>query len=138
MPATTVLGDSTPNAVQTGVKHGFIRKIYFCGTIGATGAITLVAAGTDGAPSVSRSSTGLYALTNLPTGGGKRVLASGGSIINNDTSPTVDDARVVTWGPIDLGAGTASLLTTATDDGDVADPTSGTTLLAWLEISCGT
>lgn len=138
MPATTVLGDSTPNAVQTGVKHGFIRKLYFAATIGATGAITLVAAGTDGSPSVSRTSTGLYELTNMPTGGGKRVLAAGGCIINNDTSPTAADARIVTWGPIDLGAGTASILTTAGDDGDVADPTSGTTLLAWLEISCGT
>lgn len=138
MAATTVLGDSTPNAVQTGVKHGFIRKIYFCGTIGATGAITKVAAGTDGETTVTRSSAGLYALAGMPTGGGKRVLAAGGCIINNDTSPTVTEARTVTWGPIDLSAGTASILTTADDDGDVADPTDGTTLLAWLEISCGT
>lgn len=138
MAATTVLGDSTPNAVQTGVKHGFIRKIYFTATIGAAGAVTKVAAGTDGETTVELTSTGLYSLTGMPTGGGKRVLAAGGNIINNDTSPTAGDARIVTWGPIDLSLGTASILTTAGDDGAVADPTDGVTLLAWLEISCGT
>lgn len=137
MPAPTALSDTTPGTTQTGVKHGFIRKVYFTATIGATGAITVVAAGSDGI-SATRSSTGLYALTNLPTVGAKRVLAAGGTIINDDTSPTAADARIVTWGPISLSAGTASLLTTAGDDGDVSDPTSGTTLLAWLELSCGT
>lgn len=138
MAATTVLGDSAPNTGQAGVKHGFIRRLYFTFTIGATGAITLVAAGTDGAPSVSRSSTGLYALTNLPTGGGKRVLAAGGSFILPSTTVTAADASTVNWGPISLSAGTASLLTRAGDDGDVADPTNGSTLVAWLDISCGT
>lgn len=137
MAAPTALSDTAPNTTQLGVKHGFVRRIYFQAAIGATGAITVTAAASDGI-SATRTSTGLYALTNLPTVGAKRVLAAGGSIINDDTSPTPSDARTVTWGPIDLAAGTASLLTTADDDGDVADPTSGTTLLAWLEISCGT
>lgn len=137
MAAPTALSDTAPNTTQLGVKHGFVRRIYFQAAIGATGAITVTAARTDGI-SATRTSTGLYALTNLPTVGSKYVLSGGGTIINDDTSPTAADARTVTWGPIDLAAGTASLLTTADDDGDVADPTSGTTLLAWLEISCGT
>jgi hypothetical protein len=142
MAASQVLGDSAHSNVQTHVKYGRIRKIYINAAIGATGAITVTAADTDdgekGAIAVSRTSTGLYAVTNLPTSGGKSVLASGGSIINDDTTPTAADARIVTWGPISLSAGTASILTTAGDDGDVSDPTSGTTLQAWLEIKCGT
>lgn len=137
MATPTALSDTAPGTLQTGVKHGFIRKIYFEATIGASGAITVVAAGSDGIRA-EQTSTGLYALTNLPTAGARRVLARGGSIDNDDASPTVADARVVTWQGIDLAAGTANLLTTAADDGDVADPTDGTTLTAWLELSCGT
>lgn len=137
MAVQTVLGDTTPNTYQLDVKFGRIRKIYFQAAIGTTGAITVTAAGTTGGIAATRTSTGLYALTALPTGGALRVLAAGGSIINDDTSPTAGDARIVTFGPISLSAGTASILTTAGDDGDVADPTSGTTLLAWLELQCG-
>lgn len=142
MAASEVLGDSAHSNVQTHIKYGRIRKIYINATIGTTGAIAKVAADTDdgnaGVITLSRTSTGLYAVAGLPTKGGKSVLATGGSIINDDTSPTAGDARIVTFGPIDLSAGTASILTTAGDDGDVADPTSGTTLQAWLEIKCGT
>jgi hypothetical protein len=137
MAAPTALSDTTPNAIQTGVKHGFIRRIYFTATIGATGAITVVAAGSDGI-SATRSSTGLYALTNLPTVGGRRVLSAGGTFLLPSTTVTAADASVVNWGPISLSAGTASILTRAGDDGDVADPTNGSTLLGWLEIECGT
>jgi hypothetical protein len=137
MAAPTALSDTAPNTTQLGVKHGFIRRIYFQAAIGATGAITVTAAASDGI-SATRTSTGLYALTNLPTGGAKRVLAAGGTFILPSTTVTAADASVVNWGPIDLSAGTASLLTRAGDDGDVADPTSGSTLLGWLEISCGT
>lgn len=135
---TTALSDTARDLEQNDVKFGFIRRIHFNATIGATGAITVVADGTSGGITASRTSTGLYPLANLPTGQAKRVLACGGSIINDDTTPTPGDARTVTWGPIDLAAGTASLLTTANDDGDIADPTSGTTLTAWMEVSCGT
>src|SRR5262245_1722367 len=137
MAAPTVLTDTTPGAVQTGVKHGYIRKVYFNAAIGGTGAITVTAAGTD-FMAATRTSTGLYAVTNIPSVGAKRVLACGGSIINDDGTPTAGDARIVTWAAFDLAAGTASLLTTAGDDGDVADPTSGTTLTAWIEFACGT
>lgn len=137
MAAPTALSDTAPNTTQLGVKHGFVRRIYFQAAIGATGAITVTAAASDGI-SATRTSTGLYALTNLPTVGAKRVLAAGGNFILPSTTVTAADASVVNWGPIDLSAGTASLLTRAGDDGDVADPTSGSTLLAWLDISCGT
>ncbi len=135
MAGTTALGDTTPGAVQTDVKFGFIRRVYFQAAIGATGAITVTAAGTSGSTTATRTSTGFYALVGMPTVGATRVLACGGSIINDDTSPTAGD---VTFGPISLSAGTASILTTAGDDGDVADPTSGTTLLGWLDLQCGT
>jgi hypothetical protein len=138
MATTTVLSDTTPGNVQTDVKFGFIRKVYFNAAIGATGAITVTAAGTSGGITATRTSTGLYALANLPITGGLRVLASGGSIINDDGTPTAGDARIVTWSDLSLSAGTANLITTAGDDGDVADPTSGTTLSGFLEIQCGT
>lgn len=136
MAVRTALTDSTPGAVQTSVKLGFIRKLYFQAAIGATGAITVTAAASDF--TATRTSTGLYACTDLPTGGALRVLAAGGTIINDDGTPTAADARHVSFSNIDLAAGTANILTTAADDGDVADPTSGTTLLAWLELQCGT
>jgi len=137
MAAPTALSDTTPGAVQTGVKHGFIRRIYFTAAIGATGAITVTAAGSDGI-SATRTSAGLYALTNLPTVGAKRVLAAGGTLVLPSTTVTAADASTVNFGPFDLAAGTASILTRAGDDGDVADPTDGSTLLAWIDISCGT
>jgi hypothetical protein len=138
MAVQTALSDTTPHNVQTDVKFGRIRKVYINAAIGATGAITVTAAGTSGQIAVTRTSTGLYAVTGLPTGGALRVLLSGGSIINDDGSPTAGDARVVTWNTISLSAGTANINTTAGDDGDVADPTSGTTLQAFLELQCGT
>ena len=137
MAAPTALSDTTPGAVQTGVKHGFIRRIYFAADIAAAGAITVDTDVSDGI-TATLTSTGLYALANLPTVGAKRYLALGGCIVNNDGSPTVTDVRTVTWSDIDLAAGTANLLTTAGDDGDVADPTSGTVLTAWLDLSVGT
>jgi len=138
MAGTTVLGDTTPGAVQTDVKFGFIRKIYLNAAIGATGAITVTAAGTSGLTTATRTSAGLYALAGLPTVGGIRVLLSGGSIINNDSSPDVAGGRIVTWSDISLSAGTANLIVTAGDDGDVSDSADGTTLQAFLEIQCGT
>lgn len=138
MAATTVLSDTCPGNLQTDVKFGFIRRIYFNAAIGTTGAITVTAAATSGGTTATRTSTGLYALASLPTVGGIRVLLSGGSIINDDGSPTVGDARIVTWSNISLSAGTANVITTAGDDGDVSDPTSGTTLQAWMDVQCGT
>lgn len=137
MAAPTALSDTTPGALQTGVKHGFIRKIYFQAAIGNTGAITVDATASDGI-SATRTSAGLYPLTNLPTVGAKRVLAAGGTLVLPSTAPTAADASIVNFGPFDLAAGTTSIITRAGDDGDVADPTSGSTLLAWIEISCGT
>lgn len=137
MAAPTALSDTTPGAVQTGVKHGFIRRIHFQAAIGATGAITVTDAASDGI-SATRSSTGLYALTNLPTVGAKRILAAGGTFLLPSTAPTAADASTVNFGPADLAAGTISIITRAGDDGDVADPTDGSTLLAWIDISCGT
>lgn len=137
MAAPTALTDTAPGTLQTGVKHGFIRKIYFQAAIGATGAITVTAAATDGI-SATRTSAGLYALTNLPSVGAKRILAAGGTLILPSTAPTAADASTVNFGPADLAAGTISIITRAGDDGDVADPTDGSTLLAWLELSCGT
>lgn len=137
-PASDALSDTAHSAVQTDQKFGYIRKIYFQAAIGATGAITVTAARCSGGWTATLTSTGLYAATNMPTKGAKFVLAAGGSIINNDGSPTVDDARVVTFSNIDLSAGTCNIITTAGDDGDLAIPTSGTTLLAWLELACGT
>lgn len=138
MAGTTVLGDTAHSTVQTDVKFGFIRKIYFQAAIGTTGAITVTAAGTSGGLAATRTSAGLYALTGLPTVGGVRVLSAGGTFLLPSTAPTAADASTVNFGPIDLAAGTASIITRAGDDGDVADPTSGSTLLAWLEIQCGT
>jgi hypothetical protein len=138
MAGTTVLGDTAPGDVQTDVKFGFIRRIYFNAAIGATGAITVTAADTSGGTTATRTSAGLYALVGMPTVGGKSVLCCGGSIINDDTSPTAADGRNVSWGPISLSAGTASILVTAGDDGTIEDPTSGTTLTAWMDIKCGT
>lgn len=138
MAAKDALNDTIHSAVQTDQKFGYIRRVYITAAIGATGAITVTAAGTSDGITVTRTSTGLYAVANLPTLTAKRVLAASGAIVNDDTSPTADDARTVSWGPISLSAGTASILTTATDDGDVADPTSGTTLQAWLDLSIGT
>lgn len=138
MAAPTVLGDTCPGNVQTDVKFGFIRRIYFNAAIGTTGAITVTAAATSGGIAATRTSAGLYALTGLPTNGGIRVLNSGGSIINNDSSPDVAGGRIVTWSDISLSAGTANVIVTAGDDGDVSDSASGTTLQAFLEIQCGT
>lgn len=138
MAATEVLSDTVHSAVQTDQKFGSVRRVYINAAIGATGAITVTAAGTSGQIEVARTSTGLYAVTNLPTRGALRILASGGSIINDDGTPTAGDARIVTWAAPSLSAGTASILTTAGDDGDVADPTDGTTLQAWLDLQCGT
>lgn len=138
MATTTVLSDTTPGNVQTDVKFGLIRKVYFNAAIGAAGAITVTRAGTSGGTTAALTSTGLYALANLPSTGGLRVLLSGGTIINNDGTPDVAGGRVVTWSDINLAAGTANVLVTAGDDGDVSDPADGTTLSAFLEISCGT
>jgi hypothetical protein len=85
---------------------------------------------------IARTSTGLYAIT-FQKGGVRKVFANG-SIENDDTSPTAADARIVSDAVIDVAAGTGNILTTAGDDGDVADPTSGTTLYYKLEISVGT
>jgi hypothetical protein len=125
-----------PGRTQTSQKFGYIRKLYFQAAIGTTGAITVTAAASDF--TATRTSTGLYPATGIPSGGAIRVLGAGGSIINDDGTPAAGDARVVTFSNIDLAAGTANILTTAGDDGDVADPSSGTTLLAWLELQCGT
>lgn len=138
MAAGQALGDSVHSAVQTAQQYGFIRKVYINATIGATGAVTLVSAGTDPGIAIALTSEGLYSVTGLPTATAKRVLACGGSIINNDTSPTVDSGRHVSWGPFSLSAGTGSIIVVACDDGDVSHPTSGTTLSAWFELSCGT
>jgi hypothetical protein len=138
MATTTVLSDTCPGNVQTDVKFGFIRRVYFNAAIGATGAITVTAAATSGGITATRTSAGLYALANLPITGGIRVLASGGSIINNDSSPDVAGGRIVTWSDISLALGTANVIVTAGDDGDVSDSADGTTLSAFLDIQCGT
>lgn len=138
MAAGQALGDTVHSAVQTAQKHGYIRKVYINATIGATGAVTLVADGTDPGIAIALTSEGLYSVTGLPTATAKRVLASGGTIVNNDTSPTAADGRHVSWGPVSLSAGTGSIIVVACDDGDIAHPTSGTTLSAWLELSIGT
>src|SRR3972149_3056194 len=96
MAVTTVLSDTRPGGQHLDVKFGLIRKGYFNAAIGATGAITVTAAATTGGIAAARTSAGLYALTNLPTGGALRVLASGGSIINNDSSPDVAGGRAGT------------------------------------------
>jgi hypothetical protein len=137
MAGTTVLGDTFPGAGQTDVKFGRIRKVYFNAAIGATGAITVTAAATSGQIAATRTSAGLYALTGLPSVGAIRVLASGGSIINNDSTPDVAGGRIVTWSDISLSAGTANVIVTAGDDGDVSDSADGTTLSAFLELQCG-
>lgn len=138
MAASNVLSDTVHSAVQTDQKFGFVRRIYFQAAIGATGAITVTAARCSGGWTATRTSTGLYAATSMPTLGAKYVIAAGGCILNDDGSPTAADARVVSFSDISLSAGTCNILTTAGDDGDVADPTSGTTLLAWLDLACGT
>ena len=138
MAGTTVLGDTAPNTIQEDVKFGFIRRIRFVAAIGATGAITVTAAGTSGGITATRSSTGVYALAAMPTVGGKRVIGCGGSFLLPSTAPTAGDASTVNFGPTDLAAGTSSIITRAGDDGDVADPTSGSTLIAWMDILCGT
>ena len=137
MAVTTVLSDTRPGGQQLDVKFGLIRKICFNAAIGSTGAITVTAAGTSGGIAATRTSAGLYALTNLPTGGALRVLASGGSIINNDGSADVAGGRIVTWSDISLTLGTANVLVTAGDDGSNEDSASGTVLSAFLELSCG-
>lgn len=137
MAAPTVLSDTRPGGHQIDVKFGLVRRIYFNAAIGTTGAITVTAATTSGAIAATRTSAGIYALTGLPTVGGLAVLQSGGSIINNDSSPDVAGGRIVTWSDISLSAGTANVIVTAGDDGDVSDSASGTTLQAFLDIKCG-
>lgn len=138
MAVQTALSDTTPGAVQTDVKFGFIRKIYINAAIGSTGAVTVTAAATTGGITLTRTSAGLYAVAGLPTAHAVRKLASGGSIVNNDGSADVAGGRVVTWSDISLSAGTANILVTAGDDGSNEDSASGTTLEAFLELSCGT
>lgn len=138
MSASDVLSDSVHSAVQTGAKHGRVRKLYINAAIGGTGAPTVTRAATDGETTLTRTSAGLYAVANLPTKGAIRVLLSGGSIINNDGSADVAGGRIVTWSDINLSAGTANILVTAGDDGSNEDSASGTTLQAFLELACGT
>ncbi len=133
----TALSDSACDLVYEDVKFGIVRRVRWVATIGATGACTLVAARSSVNTTISRTSTGLYAVT-FGGAGAKNIIGMGGNIENDDTSPTAADARIVTGAAFNLGAGTGNILTTAGDDGDVADPTSGTTLYFWLDIACGT
>jgi len=131
----TILGDTMVDGYMTPVRFGKIVPLYWKATIGATGACTLVAADSSPDVRISRTSTGLYAIT-FPKDGLSAVFM-GGNIENDDTSPTAGDARIVTGAVISPTAGTGNILTTAGDDGDVADPTSGTTLYFKLEIRVG-
>jgi hypothetical protein len=132
----TILGDTGPGQLQLPLKFGLVVPLYWKVTIGATGAPTLVSADSSPDVTITRTSAGLYAIT-FPSGGRSKVF-SGGSIENDDTSPTAADARIVSDAVINVTAGTGNILTTAGDDGDVADPTSGTTLFYKLEIRVGT
>lgn len=138
MAAKNAIGDTVHSAVQTDQKFGNIRKVYINAAIGSSGAVTVTRAATSGEITLTLTSTGLYAVANLPTLGAVRKLQSGGSIVNNDGSPDVAGGRIVTWSDINLSAGTANIIVTAGDDGDVSDPASGTTLEAFLELACGT
>lgn len=133
----TALSDSSEDLTYEDVKFGLCRWIHWVATIGASGACTLVAARSSVNTTIAQTSTGLYAVT-FGGAAAKSILAMGGNIENDDTSPTASDARIVTGAAFNLGAGTGNILTTAGDDGDVADPTSGTTLYFWLKIACGT
>lgn len=132
-----ILSDTAHGLVQTPVQFGMVVPVYWTVAIGATGAPTLDAANSSKGVTISRTSTGLYAVT-FPLRG-KGIVFMGGSIQNDDTTPTANDGRVATGaGTFNLSAGTGNIITTTENGGTVADPTSGAILYFKLEVRVGT
>lgn len=128
--------DTHASGLQLPIKFGMVCPIYWAAAIGAAGAVTLDAANSSPGVTIALTSTGLYAVT-FPKGAIGKVF-SGGSIQNNDITPDVAAGRIVSDCVFDLALGTGSILVTAGDDGDVADPTDGSRLYYKLELRCGT
>jgi hypothetical protein len=128
--------DTHASGLQLPIKFGMVCPLYWAVAIGATGAPTLDAANSSPGVTIARTSAGLYAITFAK--GAIAKVFSGGSIQNDDVSPTAADGRIVSDCVFDLAAGTGNILVTAGDDGDVADPTDGARLYYKLELRCGT